>query len=92
MQWKTQAENITTNIMVKIYFTLPAISAANFVTWNWHVDESAKSRYSMILGQDLLKELGLNLKFLNTSLKQMMGLLKGLQHPCLISIRICLKI
>ena len=62
MQWKTQAGNITTNINVEIYFTLPAISAANVVTWHCHVDESDKGRYNMTLGQDILKELGLNLK------------------------------
>ena len=62
MQWNTQAENITTNLKVKIYLTLPALSATNVVTWNCHVDDSAKDRYNMILGQYLLTELSLNLK------------------------------
>ena len=32
MQWNTQARNITTNIKVKIYFILPALSTTNAVT------------------------------------------------------------
>ena len=44
MQWNTQAGNITTNLKVEIYFTLPALSATNVVTWNFHVDDSAKGR------------------------------------------------
>ena len=54
MQWNTQAGNITTNINIKIDFTLPALSPTNVVTWNFHVNYSAKGRYDMILGQDIL--------------------------------------
>ena len=54
IQWITQAGNITTNFKVKIYFTLPALSATNVVTWDYHVDDFAKGRYYMILGQDIL--------------------------------------
>ena len=54
MQWNTQAENITTNIKVKINFTLPALRATNGVTCNFHVYDSAKGRYYMILGRYLL--------------------------------------
>ena len=31
--------------------------------WKWNVDDSDKGRYDMILGQYILPELGLNLKF-----------------------------
>ena len=44
-QWHTQAINITTNIKVKIYFTLPEISATIIVTWNYRVCDSTKGRY-----------------------------------------------
>ena len=54
MQWHTQAVNITTNIKVKVDFTLPELSMANVVTWKFHVDDSTKGRYAMILGQDVL--------------------------------------
>ena len=33
------------------------------MAWNFHVDESSNGGYDMILGRDLLTELGLNLKF-----------------------------
>ena len=62
MQWHTQDWNITTNLKVKIYFTLPALSTTDVLTWNFHVDDSAKGRYDTILGRDLSTELGLNLK------------------------------
>ena len=62
MQWHTQAKNITTNHKVKVDFTLLVLIATIVVTWKCHVDESAKGRYDMILGWDLLTELGLNLK------------------------------
>ena len=39
MQWHTQAGNITTNIKVKIYLTLPELSAKYFLTWKFHVDD-----------------------------------------------------
>ena len=63
MQWHTQAGNITPNIKVKVDFTLPALIAKNVVMWKFHVDDSVKDRYDIILGQDILTELGLNLKF-----------------------------
>ena len=53
MQWHTQAVKITTNLKVKVDFTLPALSAMNVVTYKCHVDDSAKGRYYMILGIDI---------------------------------------
>ena len=49
MQWNNQAGNITTNINVKVDFNLYVISATNFVTWKFHVDEPNKGSYDMIL-------------------------------------------
>ena len=54
MQWHTQVGNITTNIKVKLYFTVTILSATNVVKWKCHVDASAKGRYGMILGHYLL--------------------------------------
>ena len=54
MQWHTQAVNITTSLKVKVDFTLPALSATDIVTWRCHMDDSAKGRYHIILGQDIL--------------------------------------
>ena len=42
MKIHTQAGSITTNLKVKIYFILPELSATKIITWNCHVDESAK--------------------------------------------------
>ena len=53
VQWNTQARNIATNLKVKIYFTSPALSATNSVTCVFHVDDSAKGRYDIIIGRDL---------------------------------------
>ena len=60
MQWLTRAGNITTNNKVKVYFTLPVISATHIVTWKCHVDDSAQGSYYTILGKYLLTELVLN--------------------------------
>ena len=74
MQCHKQARYITTNLKVKVDFTLTALIATNVVTWKFHVDNFAKGRYDVILGQDILIELGLNLYSLNTSSKMMMDL------------------
>ena len=63
MQWHMQAENITTNIMVKGIFTLPAPSTTNFVTWKCYMNEYDKGRFNNILELDILKELVSNLKW-----------------------------
>ena len=44
-----QEVSITTNVKVKIYFTLPELSATKIVTWTYLVDDSAEGRYYMIL-------------------------------------------
>ena len=69
LQRNTQAGNITTNIKVKVNFTLPALSTTNVVMWKCHVHDSAKGRHNIILVQYLLKRLGLNLKLSEHVLK-----------------------
>ena len=54
MQWNTKAGNITTNIKVKVDFTLPALNGTYVIKWICHVDDSNKGRQNMILGQDIL--------------------------------------
>ena len=73
-------------------FTLLALSATNFVTWNFHVDESTKGRHDMILGRDLLSELEQNLKLSDHFIKLDDMTLKGLQHSWLIWVRMNSKI
>ena len=79
MQWHTQAGNITTNLKVKVDFTLPELSAMNAM--KRHVDDSDKGRYDMILGQYLLTELWLNFKFYDHVIKAYDGTFKGSKTP-----------
>ena len=65
MQWHTQAGNITTNSRVRIDFAWPELSVMKIVMWKCHVDDSNKARYDIVLGVDILTEMGLNLKFCN---------------------------
>ena len=53
MKWQTQAINITTNFEVKVDFTLPTLITMNVVTWKFHVYESARGRYDILLGRDI---------------------------------------
>ena len=62
IQLQIQTGNITTNQKVKVNFTLHAFSATKTMMWNCHMYDSAKMKYNIILGKDLLTSLGLNLK------------------------------
>ena len=62
MQQHTQSSGITTNIKVKIDFTLPELSVKQIVMCNFHVYESTQGRYDMMLGKYPLTTLGLYIK------------------------------
>ena len=83
MKCHTQAGNINTNLKVEVNFKIPELRATNVTTENFHVDDSAKFIYDMILEKYLLIELVLNLNSLIVSSEDMVGLLKDLQHPWL---------
>ena len=51
------------------------------VTWKCHVDEYTTSRYYMILGRDLLTELGLDLKLYENVICGGERLYKGCSEP-----------
>ena len=55
-----------TSKTVNVDFCLPEFSATKFMMWKWHVDKSTDGRYDMILGRDLLIELGLDIKYYET--------------------------
>ena len=76
-QFHTHARNITTNIKVKVYFTLPALSTTNVVIYKCHVDDSPKGRYFMILEKYILTKLRLNIKLFEHVIKSDDGTLKG---------------
>ena len=48
MQLQTQACNLTTYMKVKIKFTLPELRVTKIMTWECHVDYSAKGIYNII--------------------------------------------
>ena len=81
MHWNTQAGKITTNLKVKIYSTLPELSATKIVTWNCHVGDCAKCRYDMILSRNLLTDLSLNLKLSDHVIESNDGPFKGSTAP-----------
>ena len=76
-----QAGNITSNIIVKLDFTLPALSSTDVMTCEFHVDEYDEGRYDMVLGRDILTELGLKLKFSEHVIEAGDGPLKGPTTP-----------
>ena len=82
-----QADSITNNIKVKIYYNLPELSATNILTCNFHVDDSVKGRYDMILGRDLLTALGLNVRFSDHVIESYDGTLKVSTKKWLIWVR-----
>ena len=83
-QRQTQFFNLTNNHKDKKYFILPEFSATKIVTWGFHVDDSAKSRYNIILGRAILTALVLYLKIPITSSKEVMDRLRGAHQPLLI--------
>ena len=92
IKWNTQLGRTTTNLKVKIDFTLPDLNDMNVVTWNFHVDDSSKGRYDMILGRDPLPYLGLNLKLSDHFVEADNRTLKGIMHPWLIWVLMNLNI
>ena len=61
MKWHTQVGNITTNMRVKIDFTLPGFIVTKIVTCYCHVDEFSKGRYNINLGLILILLIGIYL-------------------------------
>ena len=62
IQCHIQESSITYNLKFNIYFTLPQLSAEKILTWDCHVDDSDKGICDIIIGRDILTDLGLNLK------------------------------
>ena len=83
IQWHTQAGNININLKFKLYFTLPARSATNFVTCKCYVNDSAKGRYNIIFRPYLLTEKGLYLKFSEHVIEASYGNVKVSTTPML---------
>ena len=63
--WRTKAGTFVTKCKVKAKFILPEFFENREIKWTMHVDESDSSSnaYDMIIGRDLLQELGIDLIF-----------------------------
>lgn len=64
-RWSTKAGTFATTRKCKMTFVLPEFHPDREITWQAYVDESTEptNRYDMIIGRDLLKELGIDFLF-----------------------------
>ena len=67
IRWQTKAGNFETTEQVVVQFQLPELSKSKVIEWKMHVDSSKNlsKSYNMIIGTDLLQELGFTLDFNN---------------------------
>ena len=63
--WQTKAGTFQTSSKVKCIFSLPEFHEKKEITWKMYVDESDDEhcKYDMIIGRDLLTELGMEFSF-----------------------------
>ena len=67
-EWRTEAGNFTTNLVVKVDFSLSDLSATKTVTWKFHAEDSSAGRYGTIIGRDILTNPGIDLNIsMNTT-------------------------
>src|SRR5210317_1152789 len=71
VKWKTKSGTFKTNKKCKVSFTLPALFENREIDWDCYVDESSNeaSLYNMIIGRDLMHELGIDLCFSTAEIK-----------------------
>ena len=65
-KWSTLGGAFTTKQKAIINFKLPEFSNSRDITWKAHVDDtttSSKAKYDMIIGNDLMQQLGLEISF-----------------------------
>ena len=69
--WTTKAGTFKTTRKVNCQFTLPEFHQGKDITWTMYVDDSDKrlNNYDMIIGRDLLTELGIDLLFSSGEMK-----------------------
>ena len=53
----------------EIHFTLPEFSDKKIIRWNFNITDSKDLGYDIIIGRDILIELGISLSFKNKSVK-----------------------
>jgi hypothetical protein len=64
-KWATKGGTFKTSRTVNCQFSLPEFHKTKEIRWTMHVDETENtlSRYDMIIGRDLMEELGIDIKF-----------------------------
>jgi hypothetical protein len=65
--WSTKLGSFKTTKTCKIHFTLPAIHNKCNISWTAFVDNTGKltSGYDMVIGRDLISELGMHFILIN---------------------------
>ena len=66
-KWKTTAGEFTTSFKTKIEFSLPELHERRVITKTMHVTPNHMG-YDMIIGRDLLEDLGIDIKFSTSSI------------------------
>ena len=61
--WTTAAGEFETQGRIKLEFKLPKLSPTAKVQWDMHVHQENLNPYNMILGRDILTELGIDILF-----------------------------
>ena len=62
--WNTKAGIFETNKTCKVQFALPEFDTQNLIEQKMHVDDSTTSNlYDIIIGTDLMTELGITINF-----------------------------
>ena len=71
-RWMTKGGVFSTDARCAVPFYIADFSTQKKVTWTFHVDSSTRSTacgYDMIIGRDLLRKLGIDIKFSSEMLK-----------------------
>ena len=63
VNWTTKAGSFATTRQCVVSLKLPALHADKVITWNYYVDEQQSTHYDIILGRDVLTEVGIDLLF-----------------------------
>jgi len=61
--WNTAAGPMETSQKPKLQFMLPELSETKLIEWEMHVVESTTMNYDIIIGRDILEELGIVINF-----------------------------
>ena len=62
-QWTTKAGSFETSRKAMVSFVLSELQADKVITWEFHVDEVETTHYDLLIGRDLLNEVGIDLLF-----------------------------